>query len=277
MTMNRPSQDQHSTQGITRRRALQQLSAGSLLTLGLWPGRLPAAEGEAFRFLVVNDVHYMSQECGAWLGGVFGQMRGHEDVAFCLVAGDLTEHGSREHLGAIRELLQELRRPVHVVIGNHDYEAKTGDRSGYDAVFPDQLNHDFEHGGWQFIGLDTSDGLRYRETLVRPHTLAWLDDRLPQLDPTKPTVVFTHFPLGAGVTYRPMNADDVLERFRGFNLQGVYSGHFHGRTERVSGLAPLRTNACCALKRTNHDGTRQKGYFLCSVRNGRLETEFVGV
>ena len=55
---------------MTRREALRHLSAGSLLALGLWPGALRAKDNpdsSSFRFLVVNDTHYMSPECGEWL------------------------------------------------------------------------------------------------------------------------------------------------------------------------------------------------------------------
>ena len=54
-------------QSITRRAALERLSAGTLLALGLWPGALRAADDTrsgSFRFIVVNDLHYMTPECG---------------------------------------------------------------------------------------------------------------------------------------------------------------------------------------------------------------------
>src|SRR5437879_5223699 len=86
---------------LTRRQALERLSAGTLLALGLWPGAVKA-EGKsrsgAFRFLVINDTHYMSPECGAWLERVVRQMKTHEGVEFCLHAGDLTDLGKKEDL-----------------------------------------------------------------------------------------------------------------------------------------------------------------------------------
>ena len=98
-----------------------------------------------------------------------------------------------------------------------------------------------------------------------------------QTSRTQPTVIFTHFPLGAGVKYRPGNADAALDHFRGHNLRGVFNGHFHGYTEREWNLAPVVTNKCCALKRGNHDGTKEKGYFVCTVKEGSLSKEFVQV
>ena len=69
------------------------MSAGALLTLGLWPGALRAEAdrpGESFRFIVVNDTHCMTPECRPYLQGLVKQMRG-EQAEFCLHAGDLTE------------------------------------------------------------------------------------------------------------------------------------------------------------------------------------------
>ena len=117
--------------------------------------------------------------------------------------------------------------------------------------------------------------MKYEKTSIQPATLQWLDDYLPRLNPRRPTVVFTHFPLGDGVNYRPQNADELLDRFRDFNLQAVFCGHYHGFTERTSGQAILTTNRCCSLKRGNHDGTKPKGYFACEAAEGKLTRTFV--
>jgi 3',5'-cyclic AMP phosphodiesterase CpdA len=248
---------------MTRREALRHVSAGTLLAMGLWPGLARAEEGGRFRFVVVNDIHYMSEECGAWLRQVIQRIK-TDKPEFCIVAGDLADHGTEEELAAVREILKEANVPVPVVIGNHDY-ASLADRVAYEKVFPGQMNHDFEHKGWQFIGLDTTEGTRYDKTSVADATLQWLDARLPKLDPHKPTVIFTHFPLGLDVPYRPLNADALLEKFREFNVRAVFSGHYHGYTERHQGTTVLNTNICCSLKRGNHDNTNVKGYFLCEA------------
>jgi predicted MPP superfamily phosphohydrolase len=295
-----------TTPTFTRREALQRLSAGSLLALGLWPGALRAADKDhsgTFRFLVVNDTHHMSPACGAWLEAVVRQMKTHEAVEFCLLAGDLVDRGKRDDLAATRDIFQALPVPTYAVIGNHDYLAekkskllhvtpgpffsprddrrdapppsKWADRSAYEKLFPQRLNYWFRHRGWQFVGLDTSEGTLFENTRIQTPTLQWLDDNLRRLDRTQPTVIFTHFPLGPTVRYRPLNADDLLERFMPYNLQAVFCGHFHGFTERQRGDITLTTNRCCALKRDNHDGTKEKGYFLCTARDGRISRSFI--
>jgi predicted phosphodiesterase len=261
---------------LSRRRALQQLAAGTLLTLGQWPGRLRADNERPparFRFIVVNDTHHISDECTGYLRGAVRKMKEASPV-FCLHCGDLTDKGEAANFEKVLEAFKELNCPFYPVIGNHDYQTQT-DRSAYLNRFPDRLNYVVQHEGWQFVGLDTSEGLKYEKTVVAKETLQWLDAHLPRLNARAPTVIFTHFPMGADVNYRPFNAEDVLYRFRDFNLQAVFCGHFHGFTERVSGQALVTTNRCCALKRTNHDGTKAKGYFLCEATGGKLNRKFV--
>jgi predicted MPP superfamily phosphohydrolase len=261
---------------LNRRQALGRVGAGSLLALGLWPGslRLDAGTGEpgAFRFIAVNDTHFMSAACGPWLERAVRQMRG-EGAEFCLLCGDLTERGGTEHLATVRDIFRELKAPVYAVPGNHDY-VEQDDRRPYEKLFPRRLNYRFEHRGWQFVGLDTTEGQLYEKTNIQPATFGWLDRNLRRLDPRQPTVLFTHFPLGEAVKYRPGNAEALLERFRSFNLQGIFSGHWHGYTLRWLGEAFAVTGQCCALRRANHDGSPARGYLVCEARAGNITYRF---
>ncbi len=263
------------TSPITRRRMLA-LSAGSLLSAGLWPGALSVGAEPAgdFHFLVVNDIHNQDEACSRWLEGIVKQMKGHaEKPAFCLVVGDLSENGTPEQLEPVRGVLRGLGMPVHVVIGNHDYRADD-DRSAYHRFFPDAMNYTFTHAGWQFVALDSTEGQRAYVEVPRA-TLTWLDEMLPRLDKKRPTILFTHMPLGPWVVYRAKNAEAVLERFKEFNLKAVFNGHFHSSTERQVGAVTLTTNRCCAFRKKNHDGTKEKGYFLCRAKDGKVERRFV--
>ena len=47
--------------------------------------------------------------------------------------------------------------------------------------------------------------------------------------------------------------------------------------EKKSGETILTTNKCCAFARGNHDGTKEKGYFLCKAKDGKIERTFVEV
>jgi 3',5'-cyclic AMP phosphodiesterase CpdA len=262
------------------RREWLRLSASGLLAMGLWPGCTRwrnSGRGEAFSFVVLNDAHFQSAKCGPWFERLGASIRLHQPrPEFCLMVGDLAEHGTKAELGAMKEFLQSFGMEFHAVLGNHDYLSDT-DRSAWDALFPQSLNYSFQHRGWQFIGLDSTEGTKWEKTRIPQETLHWADEHCRRLDVTAPTVLFTHFPLGDQVRMRPANADEFLEKFKAFNLVAVFNGHFHGLTERRSRQTVLTTNRCCAISRGNHDGTKEKGYFLCTAEQGRISREFVEV
>lgn len=256
------------------RRQLLRLPAASLLVAGLWPGAADA-DGGAFRFAVLNDLHYLNDKCAPWFEKVVRTVNS-QSVDLVLIAGDLTEHGTAAQHGAIKEIVKGLKAPYHVVVGNHDYATQT-DRQAYEQQHPKGINYHFEHDGWQFVALDTTDGQKSRGVKAPPATLDWLDTNLPKLDRKKPTVLFTHFPLGFGVPFILMNARPVLDRFLPFNLRAAFCGHFHGFTDIKHNAVPLTTNKCCSFSRANHDKTPEKGYFLCQTKDGQVTREFVEV
>jgi Icc-related predicted phosphoesterase len=262
---------------LTRREWLR-LSAGALLSLGLWPGRLRGADAPAtrdFTFIAVNDLHALEEACRPWFDEVVRQMKASAPTAeFCLLGGDLAEDGTLAQLTLIKDAFSALGIPCHAVVGNCDYQSAT-DRSAYERVFPEQINYSFTHRGWQIIGLDSSEGTKWKDTRISATTLTWLDQNLFKLDRRRPTILFTHFPLGDSVWARPLNADDLLERCYGLNLQAVFCGHFHGFTERTFQKSIITTDRCCARVRKNHDGSPEKGWFVCQAVNGEIKRRFI--
>ncbi|MFN7140361.1 MAG: metallophosphoesterase family protein [Limisphaerales bacterium] len=264
---------------ISRRDWIWQ-SAAATLAAGLWPGcatHQDNGRGGEFTFIALNDTHFSTPECPAFFEKLTASIKSLPvKPEFCLAIGDLAQDGKQSDLGPIRDVLRGLGMPFHASIGNHDYLSAT-DRSAWDQLFPKSLNYHFAHRDWQVIGLDSSEGVKYHNTRIQPETLRWVDEQLPRLGRERPTILFTHFPLGPGVRYRPNNADDLLERFKEFNIVAVFNGHFHAATTHQVGDTVFTTNKCCAVSRGNHDGTKEKGYLLCRTREGRIEREFVEV
>lgn len=248
---------------LSRREALRQLG---LIAAGRWLLPLVGSDAPAPRtppelvFVVINDVHVTGEDCERFLVAVIDHAKA-QGAEFCLLAGDLTEHGDRTSMERVKRAFENVGLSVYPVLGNHDYAGPT-DRAAYESVFPARVNYAFMHGTWQFIGLDTTDGQKYRDTRVSEATLNWLQSSLPALSQTAPTVVFTHFPLISFLPMCPANAEAVLTRLRKLNLKAIFSGHYHGLIRLTHAGVEVGLNYCCALKRTNHDGTRTKGYYL---------------
>ena len=41
--------------------------------------------------------------------------------------------------------------------------------------------------------------------------------------------------------------------------------------------ATLTTDKCCSFHHANHDGTKEKGYFVCTAKDGKIGRSFVEV
>lgn len=233
------------------------------------------ALSEKFSFIAINDLHYSSQACRPWFVEVVRQMKASApDAHFCLLGGDLADNGTAAQLESVRAIFRELAMPVYPVVGNHDYVSGM-DRAAYEKYFPGRINYNFLHDGWQVLGLDSSQGTLSRDTMVSDATLHWLDENVPKLDPRKPTIVCTHFPMGRFVAARPRNADELLRRCLQLNVRAIFNGHFHGYTLRQVNDAILTTDRCCSRVRANHDGTPEKGWFVCQASDGDVTRRFV--
>ena len=256
---------------ITRRNFLTTLVVGAAST------PLLAEASKGFRFIAANDLHFDKGPCREWFTEMVVQMKASApEAAFCLLCGDLANTGEKDSLAAVKEIFGGLGMPIHAVPGNHDYTDHEESRANYDEVFPGMLNYRFDHAGWQFVALDTTMGTKYDKTTISDATLTWLDAEIPKLDAAKPTICFTHFPLGEKVTHVPVNAAAVVERLVKVNLCGVFSGHWHGASETAAGHGMMTTNRCCARVRGNHDKSPLKGWFVCEAKaDGTLERKFV--
>jgi calcineurin-like phosphoesterase family protein len=180
-----------------------------------------------------------------------------------------------EQFASVRDLFKALKMPVHVMCGNHDWKSNE-DRAAFEQMHGNEVNYTFDHNGWQFVALDSTHGLR-AEVTIQKHTLDFSERTLPKIATDRPMVLLTHFPLGEKVPMRPANADLLLEQFKQHNLRAVFGGHHHGFTERTRGDIVLTTNRCCSFRRNNHDGTKEKGYFVCETKEAKVVREFVEV
>jgi 3',5'-cyclic AMP phosphodiesterase CpdA len=258
------------------RREMLKMGAAALLTADLWPGKLFAADTASgnFDFFIVNDLHVVDDGCGKWLEHVVASMKEQKaKPEFCIIAGDLADDSTPAQYDIVKTAFKALGLPIYTIPGNHDYTKKQK-RTNYEEACPKSLNYTFEHKGWQFVALDSTDGTKAKCGILKP-TLDYVDETLPKLDKSKPTLLVTHFPQGPKVTNRSTNADALLDRFKPYNLSAVFGGHYHAYTATEVRSIPIKTNRCCSLRRNNHDGSKEKGYFLCSTKEGKVTPMFV--
>ncbi len=157
----------------------------------------------------------------------------HGDAAFCVLTGDVADHGDPAAYEATQAILSALPMPVHVLPGNHD------DRAALIAGFPDVprdahgfVQAAFTVDGATFVFLDTLDSPSGSSGAVCERRARWLGERLAEAG-TDPVYLFMHhppFPVGlpgldclALVDPRPFE-----EAVRGAgNVRHIFFGHVH--------------------------------------------------
>ena len=155
----------------------------------------------------------------------------HADAAFCVMLGDLADRGEVGAYQLLKELINELPVPVHLMIGNHD------DRETFLHVFSDhrvdangyvQGVHDTAEG--RFVFLDTAAAGRDDGVLCE-RRLAWLEARLGECA-GQPAYVFLHHPpyeIGLPVdNVRLVDSQPLLDILQQYgNVRHLFSGHTH--------------------------------------------------
>jgi Icc protein len=155
------------------------------------------------------------------------------DVDFVLHTGDIMTDPEPDEYTAVKEIMDELRFPIHYLMGNHDsLEGVQRILYGSDEIKP---THDFvfDVNGVQVVGLDSAThGVDHGGNLSEAQ-LAWLED-ICTADDVRPMVVGVHHvlqPLGNKLVdfFQTQNGDvahSILMK-AGHRLRGVFSGHIH--------------------------------------------------
>jgi 3',5'-cyclic-AMP phosphodiesterase len=187
-------------------------------------------------------------------------------IDFVLHTGDVVDDGSAEAYELYRDAIDELRYPVHHVVGNHDHVERL-QMQVMDIDEPtDRLDYAFEAGGVRFLILD-SRGPQDPCGLLQPEQLDWLRAECTPAGP--PLVIAVHHalvpldtpwldtpPPNWGDTGRHMYTDNAAEVRAALapareRIRAVLSGHVHGSFDvmrdgilysaALSTFAPLRT------------------------------------
>jgi len=117
----------------------------------------------------------------------------HLDAEFCVITGDLADKGQAKTYRDLKDCLDRLRLPVHLLVGNHD------DRTDFLQVFPDVP---VDENGFVQTVLDTAAGaFILLDTVERgkgwgsfcDKRAAWLERQLKATD-GQTVYLFMHHP-----------------------------------------------------------------------------------
>jgi 3',5'-cyclic-AMP phosphodiesterase len=208
-----------------------------------------------FTFAYISDTHLYSPKLNDQF--IRAAIKAADDVNrldplpdFVLFGGDLAQLGRPEELEIGRQILKDLKAPVKMMVGEHDWYLDMGEvwRGLFGAP-----TYSFDHKGIHFVVLNsiieedfwTARGLTPEQRMKivagldnheqNPFTVGkeqrdWLAKDLAKVDKKMPLIVFSHSPLYK--YYKPWNfwtddADEVQALLRPFDTVTVIHGHTH--------------------------------------------------
>lgn len=205
------------------------------------------------KFIVMSDLHLVPEghvsaglDTAARLEQAIWDVNAHHaDADFCILAGDLADHGDAASYERLKALLEGLSVPVHVTLGNHDDRPTYLEVFGRDAADADGfLNFVIDAKGYRIIVLDSSEPGRVEGVLCE-RRLQWLEARLAEAT-DRPVIVVLHHHAGdlhldvdRVKLVQAEHFIDILKHHP--DVRQVIAGHVHIATTGVWRGIPMST------------------------------------
>lgn len=207
-----------------------------------------------FRFAIIADPHLYSGPDHKFdfhlIDAVAKVNAMNPQPDFVMVVGDIAQNGTEDQLVKGKKILSELKAPLKVIPGEHDWYLDMGD--AWRGLFGEET-WSFNHKGVHFIGLNsilvedfwTPAGLtplqrmQIMEMLESPipgpwgihaKQLEWLKKDVAKVEADTPVVVFTHSPLWDYYprwNFQTSDAPEIREILSKFTNVMAMHGHVH--------------------------------------------------
>lgn len=228
-------------------------------------GQTAAGPAGSFRIAYISDSHLYEKDLNDRF--VRALMRAVDDVNaldpqpdFVFYGGDLAQLGQPKELELGAQILQNLRAPLKIMVGEHDWYLDMGEK--WRQLFGEPT-YSWDHKGIHFVTLNsvvekdfwTARGMSPMErmktvagldnSVQSPFSVGepqreWLRNDLASYSDDTPIVVFSHSPLYK--LYRPWNfwtddAEQVQSLLERFHNVTVLHGHTHQMlTNRIGNI-----------------------------------------
>ncbi|MET7000819.1 PQQ-binding-like beta-propeller repeat protein [Chitinophaga defluvii] len=213
------------------------------------------AQDTLFRFALVTDTHIGNESGQEDLERTVEDIN-HQNVAFVIFSGDVTEFGTDDELKLAKSIISRLNKPWYIVPGNHDTKWSESGCNTFRTVFGDET-FSFEHKGYWFIGTNSGPNMRMGPGQVPRENIVWLDKQLQKKsNKQQPIIYINHYPQDSSLS----NWYEVLERLHGRNVKAMICGH--GHTNRAFNFEGIPGIMCRSNLRA---GAPIGGYNIVSI------------
>lgn len=177
---------------------------------------------QSFKYAFVTDTHVGTATGEDDLRKTVADINTQKDLDFILVTGDLTEMGTKKEIGLTKSILAQLKKPWHVIPGNHDTGWSESGGVDFIKAFGDD-KFVFDHKGFRFIACASGPYVRMSDGHIPRDAVIWLDKVLAKTPKEMPVVFINHYPVDNSLD----NWYEAIDRIKKYNIQYAICGHGH--------------------------------------------------
>lgn len=180
-----------------------------------------------------------------------------QKVQFSLNLGDVIDRNHKD-LDSVLPILKQLKKPMYITPGNHDYKEVTENSLLYAKLGMPAEYYSFERKGWLFIMLNTNEVSAYSNIQgtwkekelkaimdsiaaskgvngadynggISSKQLKWVDSLLAQAQNKHQKVfIFSHHPLDFSRGFTALNNKQILQTIDKYTcVKALFAGHHH--------------------------------------------------
>jgi len=145
------------------------------------------------------------------------------ETDFVVVAGDISNAGSDEEFIAVKNILDNLQKPLYILPGNHETNWSESGGLTFNKLWGNDRFF-FNHDGFTFVGYNTGPFMKMGDGFVKQEDLLWLDRQLKTKIPEGNILIsVSHYPLADGLSNWP----EVTEILKSSGCRLAFCGHGH--------------------------------------------------
>lgn len=215
----------------------------------------------AERFVILSDLHVVPGNANeAKLQEVIAEVNsGQENLV--IVSGDLTNEGSDEQLTNVKRLLDEIKKPIFVIPGNHENNwSQSACKTFVDLWGSDRFVA--ETDSLVIVGINCGPYMKMGDGHIKQEDLFWLNNTLSSYaDTGKKVLSVCHYPLMADLD----NYADYIKVLEKYPVVSHVCGHYHAFRHYKGG--DIDGLVCRALDMNNGN----YGYSILDIENDSVK------
>ena len=207
------------------------------------------------KFIVISDTHIVpkNQRCNGLDSAerlnlaIESINKDHPDADFCIHAGDITDRGDIESYERFHKIIQKLKIPLYLTIGNHDH------RNNFKKVLKDEysdkngfIQNIIDIKNQRIIILDTYEENLLGEGRLCETRLKWLKNHIIKNDNLPTILVMHHHVTKIQSPYIDLisleNPNDFFNVVKNkSNIRHILTGHVHITSTTIKNNIPQTT------------------------------------